>query len=108
MDEAKLRSTAESIERATKAQAQLIDDLLDISRIVTGKLKMELPAVDLAAVVSCRRHDWPRCRKKHLALQLQLDESLPPVSGDPARLQQVVANLLTNAIKFTPNRDAFP
>ena len=50
MDEAKLRSTAESIERATKAQAQLIDDLLDISRIVTGKLKMELQAVDLAAV----------------------------------------------------------
>ena len=65
MDEAKLRTTGEAIERATKAQAQLIDDLLDISRIVTGKLKMELQAVDLASVgTSCRRHDPPRCREE--------------------------------------------
>jgi two-component system CheB/CheR fusion protein len=105
MDEAKLRSTAASIERATKTQAQLIDDLLDISRIVTGKLKMELQAVDLASVVQAAVDTIrPAVEKKHLALQLQLDDSLPPVSGDPVRLQQVVANLLTNAIKFTPER----
>jgi len=105
MDEAKLRSTAESIERATKAQAQLIDDLLDISRIVTGKLKMELQAVDLASVIQAAVDTiGPAAEKKHLKLQLQLDESLPPVSGDPVRLQQVVTNLLTNAIKFTPEQ----
>jgi two-component system CheB/CheR fusion protein len=105
MDEAKVRKTGETIERATKAQAQLIDDLLDISRIVTGKLKMELQAVSLAFVVQGVVDTiGPTAAKKQLELQVQLDESLPPVPGDPVRLEQVVANLLTNAIKFTPER----
>jgi two-component system CheB/CheR fusion protein len=105
MDEARLRKTAEAIERAARAQAQLIDDLLDISRITAGKLKMELEAVNLASVVqSAVETIGPAAEKKQLVLELELDESLPPVSGDPARLQQVVANLLTNAIKFTPEQ----
>jgi two-component system, chemotaxis family, CheB/CheR fusion protein len=103
LDEAKLKKTAAAIERAAKAQAQLIDDLLDISRIVTGKLKMELQAVSLASVVrGAIDAIAPSAEKKQVELELRLDESLPPVSGDPVRLQQVVSNLLTNAIKFTP------
>ena len=105
MEEAKLRKTAETIERAAKAQAQLIDDLLDISRIVTGKLKMELRAVSLASVVRTAVETvGPTAERKQIDLQVQLDDALPPVSGDPARLQQVVSNLLTNSIKFTPER----
>lgn len=105
MDEAKLRKTAEAIERAAKAQAQLIDDLLDISRIVTGKLKMELQSVSLASVVQGAIDAiGPTAEKKRLELEVELDESLPHVSGDPERLRQVVSNLLTNAIKFTPER----
>ena len=105
IDEAKLKKTAAAIERAAKAQAQLIDDLLDISRIVTGKLKMELQSVSLASVVQGAVDAiGPSAEKKQVELQLKLDESLPPVSGDPVRLQQVVSNLLTNAIKFTPER----
>lgn len=105
MEEAKLRKTAETIERATRAQAQLIDDLLDISRIVTGKLKMELQVVSLATVVQAAVEALgPAAERKQLQLEVHLDESLPPVSGDPERLRQVVSNLLTNAIKFTPER----
>ena len=105
VDEAQLRKTAETIERATHAQAQLIDDLLDISRIVTGKLKMELQAVSLASVVQAAVETIGQLAEaKQLLLEVHIDASLPPVSGDPVRLQQVVSNLLTNAIKFTPKQ----
>jgi two-component system CheB/CheR fusion protein len=105
MDEAKIRKTGETIERATKAHAQLIDDLLDISRIVTGKLKMEMQTVSLASVVQAVVEALgPTADKKQVKIQVQLDEALPYVLGDPGRLQQVVSNLLTNAIKFTPER----
>ena len=105
LDEAQLRKTADTIERATHSQAQLIDDLLDISRIVTGKLKMELQAVNLTSVVEAAVETIGQLAEtKQLLLQVQIDASLPPVSGDPVRLQQVVSNLLTNAIKFTPKQ----
>jgi two-component system CheB/CheR fusion protein len=91
------------IERAARAQAQLIDDLLDISRIVTGKLKLDLSVVDLGSIVRAAVETVaPTAGAKHIDVQLHLDESLPPVSGDPLRLQQASLNLLTNAIKFTP------
>ncbi|MGZ3423381.1 MAG: CheR family methyltransferase, partial [Polyangiales bacterium] len=105
LDEERLRKSGEAIERATRAQAQLIDDLLDISRIVTGKLKMELQSVSLGSVVRAAVETvGPIAEKRHVGIDLQLDDSLPPVMGDAARLQQAVLNLLTNAIKFTPER----
>ncbi len=102
-DEPKARRAAETIERATKVQVQLIDDLLDVSRIVAGKLKMELEAVDLCTVVRAAVESVSApMEKKGIRLELVLDEKIGRVSGDATRLQQVVANLLTNAAKFTP------
>jgi two-component system CheB/CheR fusion protein len=105
MDEERVRRAGETIDRAARAQAQLIDDLLDISRIVTGKLRMEMQPVRLTSIVQ-EATDVVRSSAdlKHIAFELHLDEAVPPVSGDPARLRQVVLNLLTNAIKFTPER----
>ncbi len=96
-------AACEAIERSTKMQAQLIDDLLDVSRIVTGKMRVDLQSVDLVAIVkatidSVRAHFV----KKSIELNVSLDESLGPILGDRTRLEQVVCNLLTNAFKFTP------
>ena len=103
MDERRLLRAADAIERATLAQTQLIDDLLDISRIVAGKLRMDLQAVELASVVQAAVETVrPLAERKQLAIDVHTG-SLPPVSADPDRLQQVVLNLLTNAIKFTPS-----
>ena len=105
LDKAKLERMAANIERAARDQAQLIDDLLDTSRIMTGKLKIELQAVDLATVVRTTVAELaPGATKKQLDLHVEVDPSLPAVTGDPMRLKQIVANLVTNAIKFTPAR----
>jgi two-component system, chemotaxis family, CheB/CheR fusion protein len=103
MDAEKLARTAQAIERATKAQAQLIDDLLDVSRIVAGKLRLERRQVNLAAVATAALESV-RASAERKALSIEITaEGTPWVSGDPGRLQQVVLNLLTNAIKFTPD-----
>jgi two-component system CheB/CheR fusion protein len=96
------RATA-AIERAVGNQARLIDDLLDISRIVSGKLMLDLQAVDLAVVVHSAV-DVARgaAETKGLELEFAVHGSIGPIHGDSARLQQVVANLLNNSIKFTP------
>ncbi|HVL57163.1 MAG TPA: CHASE domain-containing protein [Burkholderiaceae bacterium] len=96
-------NAVEVVFRNAKAQAKLIDDLLDMSRIISGKLRLDVQAVNTAAVV----HDAvaalrPAAEAKDLRLQLLVDTSDLTVRGDPARLQQVVWNLLANAIKFTP------
>ena len=96
------RSTA-AIGRAVANLTTLIDDLLDISRIVSGKLMLELEAVELATVVrEAVEVVQPRAEAQGLELQLELPASAGRVRGDPSRLRQVVANLLDNAIKFTP------
>jgi PAS domain S-box-containing protein len=93
----------ETIERNTKAQIQLIEDVLEVSRIITGKLRLVLRPVDLAAVVrSAVETVQPGAEAKGVQLRWQGGADVAPVSGDPDRLQQVVWNLLTNAIKFTP------
>jgi len=92
-----------TIERNAQAQTQLIDDLLDTSRIITGKLRLDVRAVDLTSVVAAAAENArPAADAKDIRLQTLLDTDAGPVSGDPDRLQQVVWNLLSNAIKFTP------
>jgi PAS domain S-box-containing protein len=101
-DEASKRAL-EIIVRNARAQRQLIDDLLDISRIITGKLRLEVRPVELApiieAVVDSVR---PAADARNIHLQIAFDPRTSPISGDPDRLQQIIWNLLTNAIKFTP------
>ena len=102
-DGPKLKRVGESIERAARMQLQLIDDLLDVSRIVAGKMNVELRAVDLREVIKAAvEMETFNVQRKGIHLDVQLDEAGGLVSGDPVRLQQVVSNLLTNAIKFTP------
>src|SRR5262249_20468453 len=92
------------IDRNTKLQAQLIDDLLDVSRIVTGKLSLELKAVDVGAVVETAMDAvTPAALAKSVELERRLDPAAGPAWGDAHRLQQVVWNLLSNAVKFTPS-----
>ena len=99
----KAQRAGEAIERATRTQVQLIDDLLDVSRIVAGKLRMELEAVDLTTVIKAAVEGVSApAERKSIELKLLIDPSLGKVSGDPVRLQQIVTNLLTNAVKFTP------
>jgi PAS domain S-box-containing protein len=93
----------ETIERNARAQAQLIDDLLDVSRIITGKLRIDVLPVDPnsfieAAIASVR----PAAEAKGVRVLKIMDTGVVTVAGDPVRLQQVVWNLLSNAIKFTP------
>ena len=98
-----IKRALESIERNARAQAKLIDDLLDVSRIITGKLRLEVRPVDLASVIEGAIESVrPAAEAKGIRLQRVLDTGQQVVSGDPERLQQVVWNLLSNAVKFTP------
>jgi len=96
------RKAIGTIERNAKAQAQLIDDLLDISRIIAGKLRLEVGPVDLARVIEAALDVvTPAAEAKGVRLTAVLDRPAF-MTGDPDRLQQVVWNLLSNAVKFTP------
>ena len=93
----------EVIERNALVQAQLIEDLLDMSRIVSGKIRFDLKQLELADIVDAAVQSVSLAAdEKAISLEVFLDEGEYPVKGDSARLQQVVYNLLTNAIKFTP------
>ena len=102
------RATAtESIHRSAKRQAHLIDDLLDVARIMSGKLHLEEAPVDLRGVVrDALQAVQPAAVAKGLEVTVDADPELDLISGDASRLQQVVANLLTNAVKFTPSGGA--
>jgi signal transduction histidine kinase/ActR/RegA family two-component response regulator len=94
----------ESIERNARAQARLIEDLLEISRIVTGKLRLQMRDTDLAAIVDAAVEIvQPAAAAKRLRLTIDVAARPAMTSGDPDRLQQVVWNLLSNAVKFTPD-----
>jgi signal transduction histidine kinase/ActR/RegA family two-component response regulator len=105
LDDATSARALPVIERNTKLLAQLIDDLLDVSRIVAGKLRLEAGPVDLVAVIeSAIEAVQGLADAKSIGLKAVLDPSAGSLVGDPGRLQQVVWNLLSNAIKFTPSR----
>jgi len=92
-----------AIERNSIAQAQIIEDLLDVSRIVSGNLKIEAGPVDVVDVIEAALAAvHPAAAAKGIGFQAELDPIAGPVTGDPARLQQIVGNLLSNAVKFTP------
>ncbi len=92
-----------TIERNAQAQTQLIDDLLDTSRIITGKLRLDVRPIDLTNIVAAAAETArPAAEARDIKLRTLLDAQAGLVTGDPDRLQQVVWNLLSNAIKFTP------
>jgi PAS domain S-box-containing protein len=92
------------IQRNAEAQSKLIEDLLDVSRIITGKLKIEVQPVSFASITEGVINSLrPAADAKQLELEAAIDPVAGPILGDPARLQQIVMNLLSNAIKFTPN-----
>jgi PAS domain S-box-containing protein len=93
----------EVIERNARAQTQLVEDIFDVSRIITGKLRLERRAVELADVIEAALDVVrPAAEAKGIHLQVMLEEQIGPIAGDANRLQQVVWNLLSNAVKFTP------
>jgi CheY-like chemotaxis protein len=103
LDDATGRRALEVIDRNVTHQSKLITDLLDISRIVSGKLTLELAVVDLAAIVASVVETMrPSAEAKGVAVTTKLGTGAVPVDGDTERLGQVVANLLSNAVKFTP------
>lgn len=93
----------EVIERNAESQTRLIEDLLDFSRIISGRLRLEVAPVELTSVVEAAVEVVrPAADAKEIRLRSILDAQAGPVSGDPDRLQQVLWNLLSNAVKFTP------
>jgi PAS domain S-box-containing protein len=93
----------ETLDRNANALTQIVEDVLDVSRIISGKVRLDIQAVELPLVVqNAIETVRPAADAKGVRLQTIVDLRLAPVSGDPNRLQQVVWNLLSNAVKFTP------
>lgn len=104
LDAAKTEQALETIERNTKLQAQLIEDLLDVSRILQGKMTLNVAPVNLAATIKAALETVELAAEvKNIQIQTQFNLASGTVSGDSNRLQQVFWNLLSNAVKFTPS-----
>jgi signal transduction histidine kinase len=103
LDQPRTRSALETIERNARAQTRLVDDLLDVSRAMTGKLRLDLHTVRLQDIVQhVLETSRPAADSKAVMIGGEIEPAVGPISGDPQRLEQVVWNLLSNAIKFTP------
>jgi hypothetical protein len=104
-DQTTIDRALETIERNAKLQAQLIEDILDVSRIIRGKLRLHLRPINLVSVIETALDAVrPQSEAKHIELVNLVEPAIGLVSGDPDRLQQIIWNLLTNAIKFTPKK----
>jgi PAS domain S-box-containing protein len=102
-DQEEMEEGLDAIRRSARAQAHLIEDLLDMSRIISGKVRLDVQSVDLSVVIEAAIDSVrPAADAKGIRLRKVLDPHAGPISGDPTRLQQVIWNLLTNSIKFTP------
>jgi PAS domain S-box-containing protein len=103
-DESKIAKALETIERNARAQTQLIEDLLDISRMIRGKLRLNVRSCDLTAIIEGAIETVRLAAEaKEIQITSVIEDKVGLVSGDSERLQQVVWNLLSNAIKFTPS-----
>src|SRR5262249_29788716 len=104
LDGAAMARGLDVIERNARAQARLVDDLLDMSRIMTGKMRLDLRPVDVRSVIaSALESNRGQAEKNAIELSWHAPASAPVVLADPDRLQQILGNLLTNAMKFTPH-----
>ena len=104
LDESMAANAIETIRRNAKAQSQIIDDILDVSRIITGKLAMDLHPLELAPIIEAAVDVVrPTAEAKRLRIETELPAQPMVVAGDSNRLQQIIWNLLSNAIKFTPS-----
>jgi CheY-like chemotaxis protein/anti-sigma regulatory factor (Ser/Thr protein kinase) len=98
-----VRRVVEIVDKNSKTQLQLVEDLLDTARILSGKLRLDVRPLDLSGVISTALDVVrPAAQAKGIELQSALDLSGAQITGDPERLQQIVGNLLSNSIKFTP------
>jgi PAS domain S-box-containing protein len=103
LDEQAAKGALETIARNARVQRQLIDDLLDVSRIITGKLRLNVRPVELAPIIeSVVDSVRPAADSRNIHLETVLEPLMSPVSADPDRIQQIILNLVANAIKFTP------
>lgn len=103
LESSAVQQALDTIERNAQAQKQIIEDLLDVSRIITGKLRLDIRRVEPVSLIeSAVEAMRPAAAAKGVRLQKVLDTGLSHISGDRARLQQVIWNLLANALKFTP------
>jgi PAS domain S-box-containing protein len=103
LDEATLARAVDTISRNARSQAQLIEDLLDVSRIISGKMRLDVRRVDLAPIVEAAIDAVrPAADAKEVRIETTLDPRVGFLAGDSERLQQIAWNLLSNAVKFTP------
>ena len=103
LDQTTQARALETVERNAKSQAQLIEDILDVSRIVTGKVRLDVRPVELVPLVEAALDSVrPAADAKEIQIEAILDPRAGLISGDPDRLQQIVWNLASNAVKFTP------
>jgi PAS domain S-box-containing protein len=105
LDTAARQRALEVVDRNARSQAQLINDLLDVSRIITGKLTLQIETISLSDVITAALDTVrPASEAKQIRLEMSLDPEADAIAADRERIQQVIWNLLTNAIKFTGNR----
>jgi signal transduction histidine kinase len=103
LDAQAVKKAVDVIERSGRAQAQLIDDLLDTARIISGKLRLDVSPVDLVRLIKDGVQTiYPAAEAKGISLKADLTSEVGQITGDPSRLEQVIWNLLFNAVKFTP------
>ncbi|MBD2371403.1 response regulator [Leptolyngbya sp. FACHB-402] len=102
-DPATTRRALETINRNAQAQAQLIEDILDVSRLMRGKVELSIHPIDLASFLDATVESVrPQADAKSIQLSMHLDPTIGKIEADPVRLRQIIWNLLTNSIKFTP------
>jgi PAS domain S-box-containing protein len=103
LDETRMQQAIDTIERNARLQNNLIEDLLDVSRIISGKMRIESEEVDIVSIVKTSVETAkPSAEEKNISLTFKSDFPAQNLSGDATRLQQIVNNLLNNAVKFTP------